>query len=159
MKCNKIDMWAHYADSHKGFVIIFDKQKLSNSVTNNLTRIIDVNYSGLPAIELKYHSEDFLVKNDNEILTKKLNTWRGEREVRILKRYDFRLDIERYIRFNRACICGIIFGYRMSFENCITIEKISKDINPNLKYFNAIKNLDRSCLIFNEIGFNKQIEF
>jgi hypothetical protein len=31
MNCNSISMWSHYADSHKGFIAIFSREKLEQS--------------------------------------------------------------------------------------------------------------------------------
>lgn len=152
-KCNSLRMWSHYADSHKGFVIIFDRELLEATVLDGITKMIDVEYNGLPDIKLAYRTNNITIENDKYILTKKLKEWKYEKEVRIIRKDQFENDIERTLRFRKECILGIIYGTRLSLENCRTINNLVFDNNKKIKFFFAQKNAKRDNIIFKQIKY------
>lgn len=71
-------MWAHYADSHRGFVVAFD---MTHSYFKKLNRPVRVRYARhRPMLTPKTTAADSLIQ---ELTTKRLD-WRYEREWRIL---------------------------------------------------------------------------
>ncbi|MCL6102466.1 MAG: DUF2971 domain-containing protein [Bacteroidetes bacterium] len=73
-------MWSHYANSHKGFCVIFDKDILNKSIKYPnfmLTGFNDVKYNTKlckAELILEHRSIGFI--NEKEILFQKLNTWK-----------------------------------------------------------------------------------
>ena len=153
--CDNLKMWSHYADSHKGFIIIFDREMLKSTIEDGATRIIDVEYTGLPEIFVEHQSNTLIVKDYGKMLTKKLHDWENENEVRIIMKHEYQYDFDRFLKFNRYCIKGIIYGSRISFENLITIDNIFKDLHNDLKFYIAKKNSARNKIIFDKIEYKK----
>lgn len=154
-RCDDLKMWSHYADSHKGFVIIFDRKILETTIVDGITKLIDVEYNGLPSINLDYDSNNFNIRDYGMILTKKLSDWNNEDEVRIIKKHEFAYDFQRFLKFKRESIKGIIYGSRISFENLMTIDNILVNSNQDLKFYVGKKNSERNKIIFNEIIYKK----
>ena len=84
--CTSLKMWSHYSDSHKGFVIIYDRKKIEESIGNENLKLVDVTYKGLPKLELDFNSKKIFFKDDRLLLTGKFNEWSSEEEVRLIKK-------------------------------------------------------------------------
>ncbi len=84
MNCDSLLMWSHYADSHKGFVIVFDRNAIDSSITDEMTSIKDVDYDGLPKVKLVIDNNKISITEDEFLLVKKLPIWEKEKEVRII---------------------------------------------------------------------------
>jgi hypothetical protein len=161
--CKTLKMWSHYADSHKGFVIIFDREKLDSAITDFnsklfdlpycKTQLIDVEYGSLSIIDLVPVNDDILIRDDYNFLSRKLNDWKREKEVRIIMRKIFKNDSQRFLKFNFDCIEGIIYGQRMLPQNAFTISNIIDNKRKKIKFYSSQKNLKRNKIIFNEILF------
>lgn len=154
--CDSINMWSHYADSHKGFVIVFDRLKLSNSIASQNVKIIDVNYSGLPNVELSYDNNTLLLSSKHRILISKLPEWIQEKEVRIIRHDDYDLvGYNRYLKFDKQSVIGILYGERIELVNCLTIDNIvagwSENDKERVKFYKALKNKLRNKLIFEQV--------
>jgi hypothetical protein len=140
-------MWSHYADSHKGFCIIFDKNFLNETIKYPdfmLTGFNDVIYKPkLSEAELILELERIGFKNEKELLFQKLNSWRKEKETRLVAFYKNPTDI-RSIGFDKKSILGIIFGEKMEIDDRNTIIKIIKnDSNySNVKFYTAKKDFE-----------------
>lgn len=150
-KCNSITMWSHYADSHKGFVIIFDR--LSLEPLDEITKLEGVGYNGVARINLKWINNNFIIDNENTLLINKLKEWGKENEVRLFKNCN--LFNNRYLQFNDICLLGIIYGHRITKENLNTIDCIlSNYSNINeMKFFVTEKDYKREKIIFKEIKY------
>ena len=103
-------MWAHYANSHKGFCIEYDVDTLalSEELWFNVNQIDAVAYSiQFPEMAL----EDLLGKSDVPLLTKiygtKSRVWRYENEARLL--YET-CGLKKY---NPAALKAVYFGLNM----------------------------------------------
>lgn len=131
-------MWGHYADSHKGFCIEYE-------------RSFD-NFLGLEAEPVVYKkkipslsAKDFDKESDSylKLILTKSRHWSYEKEWRIL-----RIEGNRSYKF--PCkIRSIIFGLKMSRRNRLTIRKIFK--NRNIQFKEAIKDeYEYSIKIVNE---------
>lgn len=151
--CENLKMWSHYADSHKGFIIIFDREMLESIIVDGATKIIDIEYTGLPEIFVEHQSNNFIIRDYGKMLTKKLSDWNNEDEVRIIMKHEYKYDFHRFLKFNRNCIKGIIYGSRINFENLITIDNILKDLHKDLKFYVAKKNSARNKIIFGQIEY------
>lgn len=159
MNCNSISMWSHYADSHKGFIAIFNREELERTSLNNSAKLIDVTYEGFPSIELNFKNSKIEIKDTESLLTGKLPEWATEQEVRIIKKDKYESLIPRLLKFEPNSLLGIILGSRMTFENARTIGqiiRINKDLNVDSYY--AFKNEDRNQLLFNKIKKIKKIK-
>ena len=87
-------LWGHYANSHKGFCIYYNRTKLIkfiNSKFENKTMFKDVTYSNdIPLLNL--NKIEFMSKGNNEVITEysglrystKHTDWQYENEFRII---------------------------------------------------------------------------
>lgn len=140
-------LWAHYADSHKGFCIEYDLDRLL-SKQNPKHRFFDVQYSTqIPSLDFA----EILDQNTPDVLIKimlgfKSKRWEYENEIRIitenygLQNYDFR------------AVSSIYFGLRM--DDCEIdlvmrtlqgrgIKYFQMDLKPNSFQFEAKQIEDR----------------
>lgn len=152
--CDNLQMWSHYADSHKGFIIIFDREILECTIVDGITKIIDVEYTGLPEIFIEHQSNNLIIKHYGKILTKKLSDWSMEDEVRVIREGEYKYDFHRFLKFDRQCFKGIIYGSRINIDNLTTIDRTLKDLHKELKFYMAKKNQARNKIICELIKYN-----
>lgn len=151
-----IQMWSHYADSHKGLCLVFDENTMLNSI---LSRKHNINYKKvtyekkLPVIEIIDEANNIDIPDDDDFLFCKLNEWKKEKEVRLLLKIDSKLLINRRVRFHRESLKGIIFGSRMEYENVRTITNYigDSDLKKKIKYYVAKKDLNQSRIRIEEM--------
>jgi len=151
MNCNSLKMWSHYADSHKGFIIVFDRDILKATIQNKDAILIEVTYNGLPNVELTYTSNSIDFKNDASLLKSKLPEWSTEDEFRLIKKDDYVFDKDRRLEYRIKSILGILFGARMPDENIRTIDHILFAKDKSIEYYFARKNPKRDNIVFNSI--------
>ena len=157
--CNSIKMWSHYADSHKGFVVVFDREILSTSCLFNNLNLAEVKYDSVPKVSVR--KDDLALTNDSELFIHKLPSWKKENEVRIIKKYwrvdGFQSDLSRQLDFPHNSIVGIIYGSRMTPESILTLEHLFNQQNKKvIKRYFAHKNRERDKVIFTEIDTKKR---
>ncbi|HBW13098.1 MAG TPA: hypothetical protein DEF30_04680 [Proteiniclasticum sp.] len=132
-------MWDQYGDKHKGICIIFDHEKLMNSLSklsefnvfhgsvtysNNYFNKMEDPFA-VSFHQISLHGLNEIMKNqtmkyyDNFFFTKSLS-WRGEDEYRIALHFKEK-EVEYYLHDFKDAITGIILGYQVS-------EEIQKDI-------------------------------
>jgi hypothetical protein len=161
-------LWAHYADSHKGFCIEFDVTKLidfyylhGNAI--NFVNTLSVVYKNQPPkVELAdLHKEkinDFLEK----LIGTKSKNWKYEKEYRVL------FEDSGQIKFDYRAIKAIYFGLRAEKTK---IDYVMSEINFDVKYYqmymdenynlyrkkldrdnpkNEFKRPDKTSLVINE---------
>ena len=144
-------MWSHYADKHRGVVLIFDRKGIEKS----LGRCYEVDYED--------NVIDVGVLNDNlnkwhlPLLTKKSKRWHYEKEWRIIKDPENRRDKHvnpRDFKFPEKILKGIIRGCSMSkYDKNRT--KICRDFNQlDARIYDAKKD-NHSYTV--SIDFNKWI--
>lgn len=142
---NNVLMWSHYTNSHKGFCVIFDKTLLKTTLkypSFMLTGFEDIKYNKkLPVAELRIERERIGFVDEKGILLKKLQSWKYEKETRLLAFYKHPSD-ERNIGFDKKSVTGIIFGERISIEDRNTIRNIiTNDENySHVKFYEAFKD-------------------
>ncbi len=142
---NSILMWSHYADSHKGICIGFNKEQLLETIKHPLKNFCDVDYKPtLCEAELILENKKIAYKNEKEILYRKLNIWSKEKELRIIAIFKDR-NSPRNIQFDKSCIKRIILGENTTNDDKNTLKMlIEKDTDyPNLKFYSATKNMSK----------------
>lgn len=147
--CKSLKMWSHYADSHKGFVIIFDRNILEEGITNSVTKMVDVEYGELPAVQLLHDNNDVDILNDEFLLVKKLKEWKNEQEVRVIIEGSLTHQ-RRLLFFPKESIVAIIFGYRIEYQTSErrTIINLLSERLGDIMFYNSHKNEKRNNMIF-----------
>lgn len=138
-------MWSHYADSHRGFVVEFDKDFISEAELH----------------KVKYSNErDFLTFEDidnndfHSVFYKKSEEWAYEQEYRAVlplnKASEIKDDKYHLFKFRKKSVSSITFGCAMSKNNKdIIIKMIENDSEyESVKFNHAILNDDNFCLQF-----------
>ncbi|WP_410877864.1 DUF2971 domain-containing protein [Myroides sp. DW712] len=105
-------MWSHYANGHKGVAI---GVKVTDKAPSVLIK--DINYSGLATLK----EQDYTSQSVIDILSRKLEIWDYEKEVRVFIQNKSFIDVEVY---------EIIIGSKMSDNDKEFIKKIIDKINP-----------------------------
>lgn len=133
-------LWSHYGESHKGFCIEYDYEKLFAFEEREGSLKVDVAYSlNIPVLELEdlNNKQQFIQK----VIGSKSVKWEYEQENRILTtqfglhEYDFR------------AVKGIYFGLRMSCEK--KIELMKRLQGREIKYY-QMKHQDGSYVLESE---------
>lgn len=128
-------LWAHYADSHRGFCIEFDLEKLTSLYYKNEYERLNVIYTDSPPqldlltlMETLYvDTEDSSKQIQQLMLGYKSKRWEYENEIRIISNttknqdYDFR------------AVTAIYFGLRMDESNIIKVMQTLQ--GRGIKYF------------------------
>jgi hypothetical protein len=158
--CRSLRMWSHYADSHKGFVIVFDRNKLELAALKDGAKLIGVGYTGLPIVKIEYDENSITFKETKSLLLSKLPEWITEEEVRIVKKHHFESYIPRLMDYVSDSVVGIIYGSRMPIEKARTIMTVIDKIfydknNVDIEFFCANKSSMRDSLIFKKINLHR----
>jgi len=144
--CSSILSWAHYSQSHEGFCIGFDKEKL--------THFVNSDYS-LDLGEVEY-KEDYPIINvyktdEHEKITmlfwRKSIEWKYENEHRIIW-YD---GANKTLLIDSGIISVVILGCRIKQENKDRIISVIKSRPVAIPIFQAKIKKNSFCLEFEEI--------
>lgn len=149
--CNSLKMWSHYADSHKGFILIFDRNKIAVKNQPPHAQLIEVKYDSLARVNLSIDNEKIIILNDEEILQNKLPEWSVEEEIRIIRKFTFNPEYQRLLEFPIDSLLGVIYGEQMPHEHTRTIDSLLKRDGKYLKTYITKKNSERNQLIFKQI--------
>lgn len=142
-------MWAHYANSHKGFCIEYDVEKLQDSenYTFNVNRMKIEYQNEPPIIELDdiYNKDRFLIK----MFGTKSKSWEYENEIRLIYSTSKRKE------YNPFALKSIYFGLNMD-------EKYQTQIiegleNRNIRFYKMQRKAESYKLIPILIHENKRI--
>jgi hypothetical protein len=145
-------MWAHYADSHKGFAIGFDSESPFFKSGKSNEGLREVKYSSQRAIVpyggLKSLDSDGLAKANEYFFFTKSENWRYEEELRILaslkKADSIPCKVEGYdlclFNFPKECVKEVILGYRMPEDTRQEIAKILERKYPRTVLYQALLN-------------------
>ena len=156
-----IQMWSHYADSHSGVCLAFNREQLIEScMSDNTIRFRRVH--GFRAESIDYVDEIPSVKiefTDNglnefkidwfSVLLKKLKSWEYEQEFRLIF-YSMMENWERTRGFDRSCLKYIFFGEKMNEENKKTIMNLMSDERYSIKWGDVEKRTNSSSMIIKE---------
>lgn len=170
---NSFDMWSHYANGHRGFILEF-KHELWNypcmkSIAGDVYNVEKIEYVQDYAINL-----DQLVNKDKEIprdilhkelFFKKTSRWQYEHEYRLVRpltdcptykppnsRISY-TDTNVYLfHFDWDCISAVILGANMVPENKKMIAKICEEHNISLQQAHIIRDVDdafgKPCAVY-----------
>ncbi|WP_171406987.1 DUF2971 domain-containing protein [Acinetobacter sp. WCHAc060007] len=180
---NNLDelLWAYYANSHKGFCIGYDLDKLKNGL-NSIGHMGEINYSnGFPSIEMcDLHNRVDLL---NKMAFTKSKRWQHEGEFRILFNkhgcieYDYRAVESIYFGLNmpetlgdqqyntlvsQDCVMKAMQGRGVNYYK-ITLMKNSYELDAvkvqdkypsDQKYKYSIKEIDLTLIDYNTYGWD-----
>lgn len=108
---NCLQMWAHYADNHKGICLEFNAELLIKSL--GLMR--KVHYNETPN-SIHYRFENMTEKEIMALFCSKQKEWELEKEYRFIKRGS---DMEKQMEytFQKEALKAVYFGLKCSEEN------------------------------------------
>jgi hypothetical protein len=100
-------LWAHYSDSHRGFCIEYDIERLQQSIATS-NRLIKVNYADatppLSYFKMKSSGSEYL---DGILSGTKSRAWKYEKEYRLVTdasgRFSHAVDAIRSVTFGMRC--------------------------------------------------------
>ncbi|KDN54419.1 DUF2971 domain-containing protein [Flavobacterium seoulense] len=144
---NDIKMWAHYADSHKGICMVFDKDLLIGSLQN--VKLEEVKYlNNLIEIEIVGFENDIQlsVPKIDDIVNLKNSCWEIEDELRLFINF-FNKNSRRLFPYNPKSLKGIIIGQKMESDDVATLYHLLKD-NKDMFWAKSVKKLNSFNLDF-----------
>lgn len=127
-------MWAHYANSHKGFCVGFDTELLYNQIGGGLK---DVKY--VP----KYPTISPVLKSFDTMLMQtflKADFWNYELEFRHLKSIE---EQGRMFKLNKGVITEVIIGYKMIKSHRANLIKTVKKCDSNIQIYQVVPSLNK----------------
>ena len=132
-----IQMWAHYADAHKGICYGFDVSEDEKCFSPRL----DVCYDDLrPQINILDQYRGSAEKIENQLkkaITTKQKQWAYEEEVRCLKRYGIN-EQNTNVHFNPKALKEIIFGWITPKDDIIKIVQLCKANHLQVDYYQMV---------------------
>lgn len=142
----EILLWTHYANSHKGMCLMFDKKKLSTSLKNEDSEIEGNNTipsENVPRIKINIHKSGYPFINAYDTLLFKYKNFEYENEFRYVKYFPPIFNKERSLKFEKSALVGVILGESMSMDDCRTIINLLKSIPEygNIPIYTSLKNL------------------
>lgn len=131
--CNEL-LWAHYANSHKGFCIEYDLDKLSKNALSNydISHVLHVSYENERP---KVSANDSVIQIQKEVLGKKSLAWECENEVRLVfEKYGKKIIPE-------DAVTAIYFGLKISLKDRQEIMKRMSGRNVEFYQIEHVGNL------------------
>lgn len=95
-------MWAHYADSHKGIVLEFQKD-INGLISRNIVPVIY--HSKHPVINVGDYKQEEMLAIAYQLICAKGKDWKYEKELRAISTTANTLQ-----KFNKDELVGVIFG-------------------------------------------------
>lgn len=114
-------MWSHYADSHRGLVLGMD-------IDDNRYEVYPVQYRPAKDFQMPITGQHHLAARN--LLTRKLDLWQYEDEVRIL----IRPPSNRHSQHVEFTLREVIFGKRMDPKDKTRLKKIISKFNPDAEF-------------------------
>jgi Protein of unknown function (DUF2971) len=144
---SNILMWSHYADNHRGALILFGPVSTDSQfrIARSVRYTDDLPYTYDPDIIPKLFSgqvsstdPDLLDSAMNKVVFTKATAWSYEDEFRILAGSGFNPDKEiEFNGFNMADVVAVIFGARSNREQDRAIALAASKHYPAAKWFNS----------------------
>lgn len=130
---DNILMWAHYANSHKGFCVGFDTELLYNQIGGGLKNVEYVpKYPTISPVLSPFETmlmQTFL----------KADFWNYELEYRHLKSIE---DKGRMFKLNKGVITEVIIGYKMIESHRARLIKTVRKYDSNIKIYQVMPSLN-----------------
>lgn len=148
-KKNDLLMWSHYANSHQGIVIGFNKNHEYFKQNKSFK-----DYEGLlKIVKYQYKKPKVYLMEDREFLFTKSNHWKYEKEYRMIKKLENLIKIgDIYVdKFPKDLISSVIFGLKISEEYKQKILDTLSKTNMSIKFFDTQINFEEYKLDFVEI--------
>ena len=136
-------MWGHYSNSHYGFCVGLDSEKLNKYLLehhSSYNGLQEVTYkSKIPSLDLSLFDDEYVLKQAKERFILKFDHWMYEDEIRII------IDnmAKKTIVIPPDIFVEMIFGYKMGKSQEKEIRIICKELYPNMKYYKAEPNLNK----------------
>lgn len=145
-------LWAHYANSHNGFCLEYDFNKLIDMYSNEDIYPMKVDYSPTPPklslFDMQSQKKEFPIE---KMIGVKSNHWEYEDETRIV------FNNPNLKHYNPSALKGIYFGLRMPSD---TREKIMERLTGrDLKFYEIIQVPNTYTFDRKEITNNYVAEF
>lgn len=150
-----IVMWSHYADSHKGFCVGFDAEKLSKLDQTIYQQLGEKIKLGLYKVEyqVNYPFFDAFKMNEEEFVVKPLIAkscyWEYEKEYRLITKN----RTNQPIQLSDGIILRIILGCKMSTPYKEEIKDFLKNINSPIELFEAKLKTESFGLNFERVVY------
>lgn len=146
--CSSILSWAHYSDSHKGFCVGFDEEKLRHFVKSKESLDLDsVEYmEQYPIINVYKMTMD---KRITKLFWTKSIDWKYEDEYRIIW-YD---GANKTLEIDSGIIGKVILGCQIRENGKDEIISILKGLSGNISLFQAVTKKDSFGLYFEELKY------
>jgi len=131
-------LWSHYANEAKGLCLVFDKEKLVESLSQKLGlsyRILkgNIDYDGIKPLLVKITEDNDLEYSFSHLFSKTKH-WSSEEEYRIvLEKYesspfDFGFSMfYPFLKFDDSCLEFIIWGERILEEHSQLLLKLKDE--------------------------------
>lgn len=127
-------MWAHYADSHRGFCIEYELAEFENILTPNfdIRNRINISYeANTPSITKDDFSDMFGIQK--KVFGTKSLAWKDENEIRLV------FEQSGVKRYSTKTITGIYFGLRMGLDERRLIVDYFKEKNIVFYQINRVE--------------------
>lgn len=132
-KKDNLLMWGHYADSHRGFCIGYDKFLLFEHCGRFIGK---VKYNkAFPTIDM----DDYNWKDISNLFTTKFTDWKYEDEYRLLNMNGPR----KVVTLPPQAILEVIIGFKMDDKDKNRIVRLVKRKYPSAKLFESHPNMDK----------------
>ncbi len=128
-------MWAHYADSHRGFCIEYELTEFEKIFTPDfdLRRRINISYQAdMPSITNEDFSDVFCIQE--KVFGTKSLAWNSENEIRLV------FEKSGMKKYSNSTITGIYFGLHIGIDERNYIIDTLKDRNICFYQMNRIGN-------------------
>lgn len=137
-------MWAHYANSHKGFCIEYDIDTLMNSLRLDMLDSVDKYSVKYNDIDINTFARERAGKDPKEtLLSFKSPRWKYENEVRLV------FDNSGIKSYDPKALKSIYFGLKMSPKDKEIIMKGLEGVN--VKFYDMIAVSGKYKLQYNQI--------
>jgi len=150
---DSIIMWSHYADSHKGYCVGLDTDKLTNYCKQELVSVNKIIALERVDYQKEYPFFNAIKMGDLNLTIKsfitKSDSWEYEREYRLIL-FD---NTNRSIKLKDGIISKIIMGCRMPEEHKEEIKRILKDKKANIELLQAEIKEESFGLDFKKINY------
>jgi hypothetical protein len=156
-RINNILMWSHYADSHKGICLIFDKVELMQELQKKYPGIelIDITYNEiLPTVTIKSDGNTIHINTSSNLLLSKHACWGYEMELRLFHKFEEGKE-DRLISFPKSSLKGVIVGEKVrkhALDDFHTLYfLLENDSSYLVKWGQAVKDLNKLEMTILEI--------
>jgi len=158
--CCNLLMWAHYAEQHRG-VVVGLKPDLEKDSFLRLMEPVKYKDERPFLFEstakwlnsaLEEYSMEIAREASHRLLHTKSSEWSYEKELRLAIPDEVKPgQVASFLKFYSHELAELYLGYRMSDENKVTVVGLAKQLNPNVRIFNAKLAKRKYALDFEEI--------